>query len=159
MPTELTADPIIGALDRLQRDTDTEKIAVVPGGVRFHHAEMLTGLYEPGRPSERITTVHLPSYAPDHNPVEHVWNTAKCHTATMQRETPEKTISASASCITCRTVDHDFEHLPPLKTEDDFVSWRPWASLLGIESSPRGFLDYLAWRIPGRHGGLNGGNV
>ena len=125
MPTELTADPIIGALDRLQRDTDTEKIAVVPGGVRFHHAEMLTGLYEPGRPSERITTVHLPSYAPDHNPVEHVWNTAKCHTATMQRETPEETISASASCITCRTVDHDFEHLPSLKAEDDFVSWQP----------------------------------
>ena len=48
-------EQIIGALDRLQRETRTEKIAVVPGGARFHHAKMLTGLYEPGQLLERIT--------------------------------------------------------------------------------------------------------
>ena len=110
------------ALDRLQRETDTEKIAVVLDNARFHHAKMLTGLYEPGRLLERITPIHLPPYAPDHNPVEHVWNTAKNNIANIQRETPEETFGAFASYITGRTFDYDFEHLPPRDTENDLVS-------------------------------------
>ena len=110
-------EQIIGALDRLQRETREEKIAVVPGGARFHHAKTLTGLHEPGRLLERITPIHLPPYAPDHNPVEHVWNTAKNNIANIQRETPEETFGAFASYITGRTFDHDFEHLPPRETE------------------------------------------
>ena len=110
------------ALDRLQRETREEKIAVIPGGARFHHAKTLTGLHEPGRLLERITPIHLPPYAPDHNPVEHVWNTAKNNIANIQRETPEETFDAFASHITGRTFDHDFEHLPPRDTENDLVS-------------------------------------
>ena len=100
------------ALERLQRETETEKIAVVLDNARFHHAKALTALYEPGRLLERITPVFLPPYAPDHNPVEHVRNTAKNNTATIQHETPEETLGASAPHITDRTVDYDFEHLP-----------------------------------------------
>ncbi|AYW76874.1 IS630 family transposase [Propionibacterium acidifaciens] len=110
------------ALDRLQREIDTEKIAVVLDNARFHHAKMLTGLYEPGQLLERITPIHLPPYAPDHNPVEHVWNTAKNNIANIQRETPEETFGAFASYITGRTFDYDFEHLPPRDTENDLVS-------------------------------------
>ena len=110
------------ALDRLQRETREEKIAVVLDNARFHHAKMLTGLHEPGQLLERITPIHLPPYAPDHNPVEHVWNTAKNNIANIQRETPEETFGAFASHITGRTFDHDFEHLPPRDTENDLVS-------------------------------------
>ena len=117
------------ALERLQRETREEKIAVVPGGARFHHAKMLTGLHEPGQLLERITPVFLPPYAPDHNPVEHVWSTAKNNTATIQHETPEQTFTASASHITGHTFNHDFAHLPPRETETilfhDRHSWRP----------------------------------
>ncbi|MFC2780803.1 transposase, partial [Actinomyces sp.] len=55
------------ALERLQRETEAEKIAVVLDNARFHHAKALTGLYEPGRLLERITPIHLSPYAPDHN--------------------------------------------------------------------------------------------
>ena len=112
----------IGALERLQRETEAEKIAVVPDNARPHHAKALTGLHEPGRPLERITPIHPPPYAPDHNPAEHVRNTAKNNTATIQHETPEETLGASASYITGRTVDHDSEHLPLRETRNDFVS-------------------------------------
>ena len=78
------------ALDRLQRETEAEKIAVVLDNARFHHARALTGLHGPGRLLERITPIHLPPYAPDHNPVEHVWNAAKSNIANIQRETPKK---------------------------------------------------------------------
>ena len=110
------------ALERLQRETETEKIAVVLDNARFHHAKALTALYEPGRLLERITPVFLPPYAPDHNPAEHVRNTAKNNTATIQHETPEETLGAFASYVTGRAFDHDFEHLPPRKTRNDFVS-------------------------------------
>ncbi|WP_314906028.1 IS630 family transposase [Propionibacterium acidifaciens] len=110
------------ALERLQRETGTEQIAVVLDNARFHHAKALTALYEPGRLLERITPVFLPPYAPDHNPVEHVWNAAKNNIANIQHETPEETFGASASYIASRTFDYDFEHLPPRETRNDFVS-------------------------------------
>ena len=109
------------ALDRLQRETETEKIAVVLDNARFHHAKALTALYEPGRLLERITPIHPPPYAPDHNPVEHVWNAAKNNTTTIQHETPEETLETSAPYIAGRTVDYDFEHLPPRETRNDPV--------------------------------------
>ncbi|WP_314906794.1 IS630 family transposase [Propionibacterium acidifaciens] len=110
------------ALERLQRETEAGKIAVVPDNARFHHAKALTALHEPGRLLERITPIHPPPYAPDHNPAEHVRNAAKNNIATIQHETPEETFGAFASYITGRAVDYDFEHLPPRKTRNDFVS-------------------------------------
>ena len=110
------------ALERLQRETETEKIAVVLDNARFHHAKALTDLYEPGQLLERITPIHLPPYAPDHNPVEHVWNAAKSNIANIQRETPEETFGAFASYVTGRSFDYDSERLPLRETRNDFVS-------------------------------------
>ncbi|CAM2865895.1 transposase [Propionibacterium acidifaciens] len=110
------------ALERLQRETEAGKIVVVLDDARFHHARALTGLHEPGRLLERITPIHLPPYAPDHNPAGHVRNTAKSNIANIQRETPEETFGAFVSHVTGRTVDHGFEHLPLRETRNDFVS-------------------------------------
>ena len=110
------------ALERLQRETEAEKIAVVLDNARPHHARALTGLHEPGQLLERITPIHPPPYAPDHNPAEHIWNAAKNNIANIQHETPEETFGASASYIASRTFDYDFEHLPPRETRNDFVS-------------------------------------
>ena len=113
-PIEVSRDTwqTILALERLQRETEAGKIAVVLDDARFHHAKALTGLHEPGWLLERITPVFLPPYAPDHNPVEHVWNAAKNNIVNIQRETPEETFGAFASYVTGRAVDYDFEHLP-----------------------------------------------
>ena len=123
-PTEQNqnTEQTILALERLQRETETEKIAVVLDNARSHHAKALTALHEPGQLLERITPIHLPPYAPDHNPVEHVWNAAKNNIANIQRETPEETFGAFASYIASRTFDYDSEHLPLRETRNDFVS-------------------------------------
>ena len=99
----------------------TEKIAVVPDNARSHHAKALTGLHGPGRLLERITPIHPPPYAPDHNPAEHVQNAAKNNTATIQHETPEETLGASAPYIAGRTFDYDFEHLSVTPPHTDLV--------------------------------------
>ncbi|WP_315334513.1 transposase, partial [Propionibacterium acidifaciens] len=104
----------------LQQETGTGKTAVVPDNARPHHARALTDLHEPDRLLERITPVFLPPYAPDHNPAEHVRNTAKNNTTTIQHETPEETLGASAPHITGRTFDHDFEHLPTPRNQKRF---------------------------------------
>ena len=108
------------ALERLQRETEAGKIAVVLDNARFHHAKALTGLYEPGQLLD--TPIYLPPYAPDHNPAEHVWNAAKSNITNIQRETPEETFGAFVSYITGRAFDYDFEHLPLRETRSDFVS-------------------------------------
>ena len=110
------------ALDRLQHETGTGKTAIALDNARFPHARALTGLHQPGQLLERITPIHPPPYAPDHNPAEHVRNTAKNDIANIQRETPEETLGTFASYVTGRAVDHDFEHLPPRETENDPVS-------------------------------------
>ena len=85
------SEQMIFMMARLQRETPAEKIAVVLDNARFHHAKNLTRLFEQGEALDRITPIYLPPYAPDHNPVEHVWNTAKGHIANLQRDTPEET--------------------------------------------------------------------
>ena len=120
-PTEQNrnTDQTILAPDLLQHETGTGKIAVVPDDARSHHARALTGLHQPGQLLERITPVFLPPYAPDHNPAGHVRNTAKNNTATIQHETPEETLGASAPHTTGRAVDHDSEHPHPPETRND----------------------------------------
>ena len=146
-PTEQNrnTEQTILALERLQRETGTGKLAVVPDNARFHHAKALTALYEPGRLLERITPIHLPPYAPDHNPVEHVWNAARNNIANIQRETPEETFGASASHIASRTFDYDFEHPHPAKPETilfhDSQRLRTGWSLRWITSE-------LDWSVP-----------
>ena len=115
------AEQIILAMARLVRETENEKIAVVIDNAGFHHAKAVTDLYEPGQELERITPIHLPPYAPDHNPTEHVWNAAKAHISNIQQDTPEQTYSAFTNYITSRTFDYDFEHLPITAPEGNLV--------------------------------------
>ena len=114
-------EQIILAMSRLARETDNTKIAVVLDNARFHHAKALTSLYKPGEALDRITPIYLPPYAPDHNPTEHVWNTAKGSIANIQRDTPEQTYTAFLDYITSRTFDYDFEHLPTTPPDNDLV--------------------------------------
>ena len=88
------AEQITLAMTRLVRETENDKIAVVLDNAGFHHAKAVTDPYEPGQALERIKPIHLPPYAPDHNPTEHVWNTAKAHISNIQHDTPEQTYSA-----------------------------------------------------------------
>ena len=128
-------EQIILALERLQRETHTQKIAVVLDNARFHHAKALTSLYQPGQPLERITPIFLPPYAPDHNPVEHVWNTAKTNIANIQHETPDQTFGTFTSYITGRTFNYNFGHLPPHETENDLIPCQSYSHVISTVTS------------------------
>jgi hypothetical protein len=69
----------------------------------------------------RFGVIRMPPYAPDHNPVEHVWNQGKGAIANLQRETPTLTFSASERFIKSGEFPYDFEHLPISRSESVFV--------------------------------------
>ena len=112
------AEQVIFAMNRLVRETDSEKIAVVLDNAGFHHAKAVTELFKPGQQLERITPIFLSPYAPDHNPVEHVWDTAKNHIANTSNTTPRKrptqhssaTSPAAPSTATSNTYQTSHQH-------------------------------------------------
>lgn len=108
-------------LARLQRETPQKKIAVVLDNARFHHAKDLVKLFAPGQALDRITPIYLPPYAPDHNPTEHIWNSAKREIANLQRSEPENTFTAFMEYVTGREFDYNFENLPIRKQDSDLV--------------------------------------
>lgn len=80
------------ALVRLVRDTANDKIAVVLDNAGFHHANAVTELYEPDQTLAHIRPIYVPPYAPDHNQIEHVCNTAKENISNTQRDNPEEAL-------------------------------------------------------------------
>jgi transposase len=50
----------------------------------------------------------MPPYAPDENPIEHVWNTAKQKVANIQHETFNETKLAFANLITSQKFKYSF---------------------------------------------------
>jgi transposase len=50
----------------------------------------------------------MPPYAPDNNPIEHVWNTAKQHIANIQHETFAQTKQAFSDFVASRLFNYSF---------------------------------------------------
>ena len=86
-------------------------LAIVWDNASWHTAKDLTKLFKPGQIFDNITIIRMPPYAPDHNPVEHVWNQGKGAIANIQRDTPTHTFSAFEEYIRSRRFKYDFEHL------------------------------------------------
>lgn len=102
----------IHVLARFHRAQAGRPVAVVWDNASWHKSKELRKLFGPGQVFENITLIQLPPYAPDHNPVEHVWNHAKGAIANLQRDEPELTFSAFEDYVRGREFRYDFENLP-----------------------------------------------
>jgi transposase len=115
------AEQMIHVLARFQRAHPDTKLAIVWDNASFHTAKELTKLFKSGELFEGIKVIRMPPYAPDHNPIEHVWNQGKGAIANLQRDTPELTFSAFERFIKSGEFPYDFEHLPISHPESDLV--------------------------------------
>jgi transposase len=111
----------IHVLARLQRAFPDKKIAIIWDNAGWHKSKDLRKLLAEGQIFENITTIQLPPYAPDHNPVEHVWNQAKNSIANFQREDPVLTFSAFEDYVRGREFQYSFENLPTYGQAPDLV--------------------------------------
>lgn len=77
-------EEILGALAKLLKAFPDKKICIVWDNARFHKGNLIQEALKKGGLLERVHLINLPPYAPDHNPIEHVWNTVKSNLANKQ---------------------------------------------------------------------------
>jgi transposase len=68
-----------------------KRLCIVWDGAGFHKGKDIKDALRKGGLLERVHLILMPPYAPDYNPIEHVWNEAKKHGANKQRENLEAT--------------------------------------------------------------------
>ncbi len=77
---------ILRALDKLINRFPNKKICIVWDNARFHKGKLIQEALATGKLLERVHLINFPPYAPDHNPIEMVWNAVKANLANKQFE-------------------------------------------------------------------------
>jgi transposase len=85
-----------------------KKICLVWDNAPFHKSKEIREQLKKGGILERVHLIAMPPYAPDNNPIEHVWNTAKQAIANKQYETFEATKRAFSDFIASRPFRYSF---------------------------------------------------
>ena len=81
---------ILKAFERFLKKYPHKKICVVWDNAKFHKGKETKKALQKGQLLERAHLINFPPYAPDKNPIEHVWNTAKNSMANIQYDNFEK---------------------------------------------------------------------
>jgi transposase len=95
-------DEVLKTFRRFLTAHPDKRIAIVWDNAAFHQGVKIRAALTKGQLLERVHLIPMPPYAPDHNPIEHVWNTAKLAVANIQHQTFEQTKTAFTSYIAGR---------------------------------------------------------
>lgn len=96
-------EEVLKAFDLFLKEYLDKKICVIWDNAAFHKGQLVRDALRKGGLLERVHLIALPPYAPDMNPIEHVWNEAKKNTANIQRADLKETKRAFQGYIEGRT--------------------------------------------------------
>jgi transposase len=85
-----------------------KKICIVWDNAAFHRSKAIREALAKDGVLERVHLMAMPPYAPDHNPIEHVWGVTKQALANRQYETFEDTKTAFDDYVKSRTFEFTF---------------------------------------------------
>jgi transposase len=102
------SDEVLIATEKFLKDYPDKKICIVWDNAPFHKSKKIREQLETGGIMDRVHLIAMPPYAPDENPIEHVWNTAKQAVANIQRETFQETKKAFSDYVTERSFNYSF---------------------------------------------------
>lgn len=68
---------IIPVLEQLVKKYPDKNVCVIWDNATCHKGKLLQAKLKKGKSLERLHLIAFPPYAPDHNPIEHVWNYGK----------------------------------------------------------------------------------
>lgn len=85
---------VLQALGMFLAEYPDKKICILWDNASFHKGQEIKEALKKGEILERVHLIAFPPYAPDKNPIEHVWNDAKGAIANIQRDTFSKTKAA-----------------------------------------------------------------
>lgn len=93
---------ILKILEPLMRRYPKKKICIIWDNAKFHKGALIREALRKGGILERVHLINFPPYAPDHNPIEHVWNGAKGSIANIQRDIFSETKEAFQNFVSSR---------------------------------------------------------
>ncbi len=99
---------VLGACQLFLATHADKKIALIWDNAPFHKSKAIREALKKGGILERVHLIAMPPYAPDHNPIEHVWNTTKLAVANIQYQTFEQTKQAFTSFVSGRMFSYTF---------------------------------------------------
>jgi len=95
-------EEVLRVYERFLKEYPNKKICVVWDNAAFHKGKQVREALGKGKLLDRVHLVALPPYAPDKNPIEHVWNDAKGASANIQQDTLTETKTAFSNHISGR---------------------------------------------------------
>lgn len=90
---------VIKALKKLIKQYPNKKLLIIWDNAGFHKGKLIREQLQQGKALQNIHLINLPPYAPDKNPIEHVWKYAKDKVSNIQRNTFEETVAKFESTI------------------------------------------------------------
>jgi transposase len=99
---------VLEAMKLFLTNHPNKKICVVWDNAPFHKSKAIREELRTGGIMEQVHLIAMPPYAPDNNPIEHVWNTAKKATANIQHKTFEDTKQAFSDFVASRLFAYEF---------------------------------------------------
>jgi len=102
------SEEILKALKRLLSFHPDKKVAIIWDNAKWHFSKQIKNELQTGGILERIHLIAMPAYAPDENPIEHVWNEAKRHSANIQYDTFKQTKSTFENFVRNKAFKYTF---------------------------------------------------
>lgn len=96
-------DEVLKAFELFLKEYPEKRICIVWDNAGFHKGSKIREALKRGGLLERVHLIPMPPYAPDHNPIEHVWKEAKGASANQQKENLDETKKAFSDYIGGRT--------------------------------------------------------
>lgn len=84
-------EEIINALKKLMTEFPNKKICIIWDNAKFHKGQLIREALSSEEFRGKIHLMNFPPYAPDYNPIEHVWNTVKAELSNKQFDSFEIT--------------------------------------------------------------------
>jgi len=93
---------VLGALEQFLAGHPDKLVCIIWDNAPFHRGKEIRAALAKRKTLERVHLIALPPYAPDTNPIEQVWNTAKQTVSNIQHETFADTKQAFSDFVASR---------------------------------------------------------
>jgi transposase len=102
------SDEVLVALEQFLSEYPDKKICIVWDNAPFHRSMKIREQLKAGGLLKRVHLIAMPPYAPDENPIEHVWNTTKQTIANIQHDNFQETKQAFSDFVASRPFQYSF---------------------------------------------------
>lgn len=101
-------DQILAALKRFVQTRPGKSICIVWDNASWHKTKIIREALQAGGPLAKMHLIAMPPYAPDENPIEHVWNYAKTKNANIQNDCFDTTLNKFEKTVSGRKFHYTF---------------------------------------------------